>query len=91
MGFDDFSGIRSSSIHSNSLHIRSTIWRRSLDDSEAVTGVFYKKGVLENFEKFTEKHLTRVSFSIELQASDLQLFKNDTLAQVFCFFTSTPF
>ena len=34
--------------------------------------VFYKNKVLENFSKFTGKHLARVSFLIKLQAWDLQ-------------------
>ena len=32
-----------------------------------------KKGVLENFAKFTEKHLCQISFLINLQASGLKV------------------
>ena len=45
--------------------------------------VFYKKGVLKNFTKFTGKHLYQSLFLIKLQASDLQLYGKETLAQVF--------
>ena len=44
--------------------------------------VFYKKGVLRNFEKFTGKHRVRVSFLIKLQAV-CNFIKRETLAQVF--------
>ena len=46
--------------------------------------MFCKKGVLENFAKFTGKNTcVRVSFLIKLQASGLQLIKKETLVQVF--------
>ena len=56
--------------------------------------VFCKKGVLRNFGKFTGKHLCLSLLLIKLQASGLQLYKEETLAQVFfCEFCeiSTPF
>ena len=42
--------------------------------------VFYKEGVLRNFTKLTEKHLCQ---SLLLQASGLQIFKKESLTQVF--------
>ena len=42
--------------------------------------VFCKEGVLRNFAKFTEKHLCQ---SLLLQASGLQIFKKESLTQVF--------
>ena len=48
--------------------------------------MFYKKGVLRNFAKFTEKHRTRISFFIKLQAA-CNFIKKETLALVlFCEF-----
>ena len=37
--------------------------------------MFYKKGVLKNFVKFTGKHLRQNLFSIKLQVSALQLYQ----------------
>ena len=58
--------------------------RSSLQD------VFYKEGVLRNFEKFTGKHCARVSFFIKLQAP-CNFIKKEALAQVLsCEFCETP-
>ena len=43
--------------------------------------VFYEKGVLKNFAKFTWKHLSQSLFLIKLQACNF--IKKDTLSQVF--------
>ena len=45
--------------------------------------MFCKNGVLENFTKFTRKHLCQSLFLIRLQASGLQLYQKETLVQVF--------
>ena len=45
--------------------------------------VFYKKGVLRNFAKFTGNTCARVSFLIKLQASACNFIKKETLTQVF--------
>ena len=58
--------------------------------------MFWKKGVLKNFEKLTEKHPSWSLFEIRLQVWGLQLYQKVTLTQVcsyeFCeIFTSTFF
>ena len=45
--------------------------------------VFYKKGVLRNFAKFTRKHLRQSLFLIKLQAEACNFIKKETLTQVF--------
>ena len=56
--------------------------------------VFYKKGVLRNFAKFTGEHCARVSFLIKFQAA-CNFIKNNTQAQVYSCefgqFLRTPF
>ena len=42
-----------------------------------------QKGVLRNFIKFTGKHLCQILFLMKLQASGLQHYQKETLAQVF--------
>ena len=46
-------------------------------------GDYLWKGVLKNFVKFTGKQLYQISFLTEWQGSVLQLYKKETLAQVF--------
>ena len=58
--------------------------------------MFWKRGVLKNFEKLTEKHPSWSLFEIRLQVWGLQLYQKVTLTQVcsyeFCeIFTSTFF
>ena len=58
--------------------------------------MFCKKGVLENFTKFTVKHLCQGLFFNKIVGSGLQLIKKETLAQVnscvfYEFFKSTFF
>ena len=45
--------------------------------------VFYKKAGLENFAKFTGKHLCKSLFLIKLQASACNFIKKETLSQEF--------
>ena len=47
--------------------------------------VFYKKGVLKNFAKFTGKHQCQSLFLIKLLAEACNLIKKKTLAQVFSY------
>ena len=58
--------------------------------------MFWKRGVIKNFEKLTEKHPSWSLFEIRLQVWGLQLYQKVTLTQVcsyeFCeIFTSTFF
>ena len=46
-------------------------------------GVFYNKGVLRNFIKFTGKHLCQSLILIKLQAEAYNFIKKETLAQLF--------
>ena len=46
-------------------------------------GVFYNKGVLRNFIKFTGKHLCQSLILIKLQAEAYNFNKNENLAQLF--------
>ena len=46
-------------------------------------GVFYNKGVLRNFIKFTGKHLCQSLILIKLQAEAYNFIKNENLAQLF--------
>ena len=45
--------------------------------------VFCKKGILRNFGKFTGKYLCQSLFFNKVTGLSLQLFKKETLAQVF--------
>ena len=45
--------------------------------------LFYKKGVLKKFLKFTGKHLCHSSYLIKLQAETCNFIKRETLVQVF--------
>ena len=47
------------------------------------TEEFYSKNIIENFAKFTGKTCVDVCFFIKLQASRLQIFEKETLAQLF--------
>ena len=49
------------------------LWEK-LEKEEFVGEVFCKKGVFENFTKFTGKTFVGVSVLIKLQASDLNLY-----------------
>ena len=46
-------------------------------------GVFYNKGVLRNFIKFTGKHLCQSLILIKLQGEAYNFIKKETLAQLF--------
>ena len=45
--------------------------------------VFYKKGVLRNFAKFTGKHLCQSLFFNKVAGTACNFIKKETLAQVF--------
>ena len=45
--------------------------------------MFYKVGVLENFAKFTGKHLCWNLFLINVQAKACNFIKKETSAQIF--------
>ena len=46
--------------------------------------VYYKKGVLKNFAKFTEKHLCQsLFFKLNCKSKVCNFIKKDTLAQMF--------
>ena len=45
--------------------------------------VFYKKGVLKNFAKFTGKHLYQSLFFNKVAGATCNVIKKETLAQVF--------
>ena len=52
--------------------------------------MFCKIGVLENFAKFTEKHLCQSSFYIKVAGDALNFIKKETVTQVlFCEFWGT--
>ena len=82
-----FQGVKKETSGMKWVNIRSIIWWRSLTSNKQwlctntqkqPPEVFYKKGVLKNFAKFTAKHLCRSLFF----NNPATLLKKETLAQV---------